>query len=592
MNSKLANIFQLLLKIFKETPVISFLTFIIPLLSGLLTFYTFSAQKNLINLIPDHSGTTDWKDLLHLAMFPILVYVSIYALQSFSSSVTNILKSKMNANITYSFQSEIANVASKIDFKKFDDKEFGNTLQRAKSVVGEDMDGITGFLVATVGTVSSLISVIWLAATNGYFLITLIVSLLIISNLVIRMMVEVKVRKVGKEVTFDGRMSEYFSDSLLDANVLRELKVYNAFHFFLDLWGKVTLRQYNQSYGARKYEIKIGMFLAIIQTTAIFIVLVYLLNKMNGSDSVTIGGISVLFLALLSVGGQVMSLSIPLSRLYMSSYKLSDLHEVLKWGEGLKKTHDNRSKTEISDPVAPIVISKLYFKYSNSERYILSDINMRITKGEKIALVGENGAGKSTLIKLILDQYKPTSGEIQWNGQSELSGDISIVFQSFIRFELTLRENITLGNMSEHHNDQKIIETLKICELMDLYYELGGLDVVVGQVIEGGRQLSGGQWQKLAIARALYHDAELIIFDEMTSAIDPSSEVKIFNKLIEVCQNKTAIFISHRLGWTKNVDCIYVLENGRIVEHGKHNELMNYTGVYSQMYNQQAFWYS
>lgn len=560
------------------------------MISGLLTFYVLTAQERIINLVSSHSDSSNWQELARLAMFPIVIYVLIYTFQSLAYSVTNVLKSKLNADITYSFQTEIARVASSINFEKFDDKEFGDTLQRAKSVVGEDMEGITGFFVSTVGIVSSLASVVWLAATNGYFVITFIVSFLIISNLVIRLMAEIKVRKVGKVVTFDGRMSDYFSNSLQDAHTLRELKVYNAFNFFLDLWGKVTIRQYTKSFGARNYEIKIGMLLAIIQTTTIFFVLVYLLNQINVSDDVTIGGISVLFLALLSIGGQVMSLSWPLSRLYMSSYKLSDLHEVLKWGEDIQGNPIQNK--ERSNPVAPIELSNVSFKYPNSQNYTLSNINMKIKKREKVAIVGENGAGKSTLIKLIIDQYKPTSGQIRWDGESKLSGNISIVFQSFIKFELTLRENITLGNTKRHHDDQKIIEVLKVCELMDLYQELGGLDVVVGQVMEGGRQLSGGQWQKLAIARALYQDAELIIFDELTSAIDPSSEVKIFNRLIEVCQNKTAIFISHRLGWTKNVDHIYVFENGEIVESGTHIKLLKNQGVYSEMYHLQASWYS
>lgn len=257
-----------------------------------------------------------------------------------------------------------------------------------------------------------------------------------------------------------------------------------------------------------------------------------------------------------------------------------------------EKTEEKHKEEGFASSITPIIMKNVSFKYATSEQMILNHINMKIQKGDKIAIVGENGAGKSTLIKLILGQYKPSSGEILWNGQKEMNGEVAVVFQDFIKFELTLRENIALGNIKDFNNDKKMIETLERCDLMGLYEELGGLDVVLGQVIDGGRQLSGGQWQKLAIARALFNNADFLVFDEMTAAIDPISEVEIYNKLIEICQDKTAIFISHRLGWTKNVDCIYVMENGRIVEFGKHHELMKKSTIYAHMYNQQASWYS
>jgi ATP-binding cassette subfamily B protein len=216
---------------------------------------------------------------------------------------------------------------------------------------------------------------------------------------------------------------------------------------------------------------------------------------------------------------------------------------------------------------------------------------MTIKPGEKIAIVGENGAGKSTLIKLILGQYRPSSGFIDWNNCKYPNGKVSVVFQNFIKFELSLRENIILGNANENIDDERVMEILEKCELMDLFHELGGLDVELGQIYEGGRQLSGGQWQKLAIARALYNDADLIIFDEPTSAIDPISEMKIYQKLIDICQDKTAIFISHRLGWAKSVDRIYVLESGIIAEEGNHEQLIANNGLYSDMFNLQSSWY-
>lgn len=239
----------------------------------------------------------------------------------------------------------------------------------------------------------------------------------------------------------------------------------------------------------------------------------------------------------------------------------------------------------------PITVSNVYFKYAKSNKNVLSNINMTIKPGEKIAIVGENGAGKSTLIKMLLGQYRPSSGTICWKDHLEPHGKVSVVFQNAVKFELTLRENILLGDANTPSDDAKILRVLEQCELIDLLHELGGLDVNLGQIVEGSRQLSGGQWQKLAIARALYNDAELIVFDEPTSAIDPNAEMEIYTKLLEICQDKAAIFISHRLGWAKNVDTIYVMYHGEIAEVGDHQDLVHHNGIYANMYALQSSWY-
>ncbi|WP_143186182.1 ATP-binding cassette domain-containing protein, partial [Paenibacillus sp. P3E] len=141
------------------------------------------------------------------------------------------------------------------------------------------------------------------------------------------------------------------------------------------------------------------------------------------------------------------------------------------------------------------------------------------------------------------------------------------------------------------NNDELIIETLRKCNCYDIYEKLGDLDVPLGRNIENGQELSGGQWQKLAIARALFSDSNLLIFDEPTSAIDPKTEVEIMNNIFCLCENKTAIFISHRLGWAKNANRIIVIDNGRVIEQGTHTELINKLGAYYKMYSLQASWY-
>ncbi len=584
------NIMLIIFKIFKKMPLLMFITFAFPFVGGVITFFTYTTQVEIINIIVSNSGEGSWRVILSKVAHPLLVFTSIFAIQAISQALTNIFNNAMNSKVTLLFKSEIIDIMNKVDYEKFDDKEFCDKLERAKSVVGEHLVGIMQNLVSSISISSSLLSIIWLAATSGYFLIIIVVVGMMVSSLWLKLSTEVKVRKVGRELTFDGRMGDYLSNTLEDSNSIREMKIYNASNYFLNLWGNIITKQHRKRYDARRDEIRIGMVVTLIQAIAIFLVLLMLLNRINSSEEVTIGTISVLFLAMLSSGYKIMSLTWPLSKLYISSTKLYDLNEILKLKESLKEVKKSEENKK-TDSLLPIEISNVSFKYGSSNKKIINDLNLRIQRGEKIAIVGENGAGKSTLVKLILGQYKASNGQVLWNGKNKISSNPAVVFQNFIKFQLTLRENIALGNIEEYHNDEKIIETLKKCDLYDLYQELGGLDVTLGRIKDGGRQLSGGQWQKMAIARAIFNDAELLVFDEPTSAIDPNAELEIFNKLMKVCNNKTGIFISHRFGWAKNADRIIVMDRGEIIEMGSHEELICLKGKYCIMYNLQSSWY-
>ncbi|MCM1990996.1 ABC transporter ATP-binding protein [Oceanirhabdus seepicola] len=583
------NIMLIIFKIFKKMPLLMFITFTIPFIGGVITFFTYTTQVEIINIIVSNSGEESWKVILSKVVHPLIIFTSIFAIQAISQALTNIFKNAMNTKVTLFFKSEIVDLMNKVDYEKFDDKEFCDKLERAKSVVGEHLVGIMQNLVSSISIFSSLLSIIWLAATSRYFIIVIVVVGMMVISLWLKLSTEVKVRKVGRELTFQGRMGDYLSNTLEDSNTIRELKIYNASNYFLDLWGGIITKQHRKRYDARRDEIRIGMIVTLVQTIAIFLVLLMLLNRINSSIEVTIGTISVLFMAMLSSGYKIMSLTWPLSKLYISSTKLYDLNEILKLKESLKEVKNLEEKKK--DSLLPIEINSVNFKYISSNKNIINDLNLKIQKGEKIAIVGENGAGKSTLVKLILGQYKASNGEVLWNGKNKISSKPAVVFQNFIKFQLTLRENIALGNIEEYHNDEKIIETLKKCDLYDLYQELGGLDVTLGRLKDGGRQLSGGQWQKLAIARAVFKDADLLVFDEPTSAIDPNAELEIFNKLMKICKDKTGVFISHRFGWAKNADRIIVMDRGEIIEMGSHEELIQLKGNYYNMYNLQSSWY-
>lgn len=236
------------------------------------------------------------------------------------------------------------------------------------------------------------------------------------------------------------------------------------------------------------------------------------------------------------------------------------------------------------------------FKYPGSDKYILKDINMTFNIGEKLALVGLNGAGKTTLIKLLLRLYEPTEGEIRLNGidigkydYDEYVQIFSVVFQDFGIFDFPLDENIAASEDVDSVRVKKVIDKVGLTELVNslpdkehtlLYHENGD-----------GVALSGGEAQKLAIARALYKDAPFVILDEPTAALDPIAEAEIYENFDTLVGDKTAIYISHRMSSCKFCDRIVVINNGRIEEEGSHDTLMEKNGLYAKMYNTQANYY-
>lgn len=245
-----------------------------------------------------------------------------------------------------------------------------------------------------------------------------------------------------------------------------------------------------------------------------------------------------------------------------------------------------------------IVAKDVHFTYNGSDREALSGLNLEIKKGEHVVIVGENGSGKTTFSKLLTGAYLPSSGQMSYDGQRivdlnrrSLYDHISVVSQDFVRYQFTLRENIGIGNLKCLEDTaamEKLVNEVAGEEFLD---KTGGLDVQLGREF-GGAELSGGEWQKVAIARGLWKESDIIILDEPTSALDPLVEYDILTKFVEMIQDKTSVIISHRVGICRTADKIIVMQNGRAVECGGHEELLAAGGEYSRIWSEQAKWYA
>ncbi|NQV52711.1 MAG: ABC transporter ATP-binding protein [Flavobacteriales bacterium] len=239
------------------------------------------------------------------------------------------------------------------------------------------------------------------------------------------------------------------------------------------------------------------------------------------------------------------------------------------------------------------------FKYPNTEKWVVRNVSFTLKAGEKLAFVGENGAGKTTLIKLLLGFYVPTEGEIlldsipiqQYNAD-QYQAYFGVIFQDFVKFELTLRENIAVGAIEEIENELRITDAAQRSLADQVISELPeGIDQQLGKRFKRGKDLSGGQWQKIAIARAYMKDAQVMILDEPTSALDARAETEAFDRFIKLTIGKTAVIISHRFSTVRIADRIMVLQDGKVLEIGKHEELIKNDLLYAELFNLQAAGY-
>ncbi|HWF61691.1 MAG TPA: ABC transporter ATP-binding protein [Nitrospira sp.] len=311
----------------------------------------------------------------------------------------------------------------------------------------------------------------------------------------------------------------------------------------------------------------------------------------------TVGDLVMFFQAVQRASGFLESLGWSLSKLYESNLFLTTLGEFLGIQSRLPKSaHPKRFPQPITEGVT---FDHVSFQYPHEERVAIRDFTFTIRPGEHVAFVGTNGAGKTTLVKLLCRLYDPSSGRITIDGEdlrdyliADVRGAVSGVFQDFVKFQFSVKDNIALGVRYPDVDLPAVIHAAKQAGVHEVIERLPkGYESVLGKLFDGGHELSIGEWQKVALARAFLRDSQILILDEPTSAMDAKAEAELFSRFHELAKSRMAILISHRLSTVKMVDRIYVLDEGRILESGSHEELMRCHGAYAELFRIQSQYY-
>ncbi|MCL1794756.1 MAG: ABC transporter ATP-binding protein/permease [Oscillospiraceae bacterium] len=501
--------------------------------------------------------------------------------------LSGILYVSIRRKLTIAMTPDVLEKFKRLDYACFEDKDVQDTLQRMSSdpqyKVFQLFLTILGVLECMVGVVGAAL----IFAQAGWWFVVgfaaLLVPMIWLDFKAANMM-----NTMFNEQSADERKMHYLGGLLSNKSPLFELKIFRAADYIAKKWRGISRDVLDTRVKTTIRSQKFFLISTILfKCWSFFIVLGFVSAIINGS--ITIG----LFTALITSTWVILQNADMLSHtvqnlrqrylLMEHYYKFLALPEMQSEGEPL------------TDEPPHIVFENVVFTYPKTDIKILNGVSFEVNQGERVALVGENGAGKSTIIKLLCRLYKPDSGRILINGMdiqtvnaAALRRVFSVVFQDFCKYTLTLRENVAFGDLSKLHDDNALQNALK----MGLADGIAELDAPLGKLEENGVDISGGEWQRVAVARACLPDSAFVILDEPTASLDPVAESNMYNSFAEVTKNRGCIMISHRLASARMADKIAVLSDGVVLEMGGHADLMAAGGLYSRMYASQSAWYS
>ncbi len=485
--------------------------------------------------------------------------------------------------------------ASTVDLGHFDNSDWHDRLARAKRDVNWRPGDLTWSILGLSGNIVTIVLMSGLLASLHYILVVLALGASILT-LVLESRVTTRLYKYYYKETPEERERQYLGDLLVQPRNTKEVRAYVLADYLLGRHRKLSDDLFKQRVIMSRLGSRMSLISGLITGTILALAYVFVANK-GIQGTIDPGAVVLVIGAFTSVSGTLGQISSTFVAVDQHTTFLEDYFSFLAIDHLVPVP---LKPVSIPDaPVEGIEFDSITFTYPGGTEPSVHELSLRIRKGELVALVGENGAGKSTMIKLLLRFYDVQQGAIRVSGidikemdPEALRNRIGILFQDYASYELSVRENVVMGRPNGITDDSKVIKALQDSRSEWLVSKMpNGLDSKVGRLFEGGHDLSGGEWQRLALARIMYRNADIWILDEPTSSLDPEAEAAIFAELKENLKGRIGIVISHRFSTVRIADRIAVIDDGRVTELGTHDQLLAAGNRYAKLFELQASGY-
>jgi ATP-binding cassette subfamily B protein len=480
--------------------------------------------------------------------------------------------------------------ASQLDLTSYEDPAFYDRLERAR-VQGSDRIAMVQALgtVAqqTIMAVSLSAGIIWFSPWLLVILVLAVVPAFLGESHFAFEGYSLNIRQTPVR-----RQLDYLRTLGASKESAKELKLFDLSGYLSSEYSRLSDHIYDENVQLAGRRLRSGALLSLLSTGAYYGAYAYVIYR-TVTGTLSWGSLQFLAGALAGASSNIQNIFSTFSSIADQSLFLTDLVEFLRVKPGIgSKPNALPAPRPIRDGFR---FESVSFRYPGSGRIVLDRLDLRIGPGERVALAGENGQGKTTIVKLLTRLYDPTAGRILLDGVDlreysveDLHREIGVIFQDFVRYELTARQNIAIGRIGTTV-ESSILNAARNSGADEVIARLpDGYSQLLGRRFEGGVDLSGGEWQKLALARAYLRDAQILVLDEPTASLDARSEYEVFQSFAELTENRMALLISHRFSSVRMADRIVVLENGRIAEQGSHEQLLALGGKYAEMFELQA----
>ena len=578
--------------VWEASPAIVFVMSFMALFDGIMPVVGTYITGQLINKLS--SAYTGQVTGFYVITWLLVAQFSYLLLNSIIRRIDGIVVRISGELVSNHIKIKIMEKAKEIDLKSFDSPDFYAKMENANREAGNRPIQVLNSTFSIISTIISISSYIFLISVIG-ILPALLVIVVAIPSTIINFVYRRKNHDYVFRRSKDRRQMQYYSEVLVNKDLVKEVRMLGLADDFTDRYKSVFKKYFGGLKKLMLAEMWWGIGATLLTTVVNCVLFVSIANGVF-KGQYPVGDYSMYTGALNAISGGISTLIGTSATIYEGTIFINNLIAFMEEKKTIVPSTDK--PLEVERGVGhTIQFEHVYFRYPGVDRDIIKDINLTINPGDTVVMVGLNGAGKTTLIKLLTRLYDPTSGRILLDGHDLREYDVQklydmfgIVFQDYGKYAVSVRDNIAFGEVNKTVSEARIREAAEnsnaaafIDKLPDKY------DTPLMRYFEdNGIELSGGQWQKLAIARAFYSESDILILDEPTASLDPMAEQEIFNQFDALRGDKTSIFVSHRLSSATTADKIIVLKDGMLIEEGTHAELMRAQGEYYTLFSTQA----